>query len=128
MQVFCAGIAQGEGDVLRCLADKADELSHSCKKALTQMKQAFTAGAADCNPDVEKFCASVPHTGGRVLQCLKKHHKDLSAPCSTLLTKLFSSAGGSAPAAPAAAAPAAPAAPPPAAPPPAAPPPAAPPK
>jgi hypothetical protein len=114
VQAFCPGVPQGEGDVLRCLADKSDELSSTCKKHLNEIKKMFVTGSADCSADVDKFCADVPHAGGRVVQCLRKHTKDLTPTCSALINKLFMAASGTpaaaaAPAAPAGAPAAAPA-------------------
>jgi len=88
IEALCKGIKPGEGDVLRCLADKSGELSSACKKRLEQLKKDFLSSAADCEPDVQSFCATVPHTGGRMAQCLKRHEKELSAPCRALQAKL----------------------------------------
>ena len=88
IEALCKGVKPGEGDVLRCLADKSAELSSACKGRLDQLKKDFLASAADCEPDVQAFCATVPHSGGRVLQCLKRHEKELSAPCRALQAKL----------------------------------------
>jgi hypothetical protein len=52
------------------------------------LKKDFLASAADCEPDVQAFCATVPHSGGRIMQCLKRHEKELSAPCRALQAKL----------------------------------------
>jgi len=92
IEAFCKGIKPGEGDILRCLADKSGELSSACKERLDQLKKDFLASAADCEPDVQAFCATVPHTGGRLLQCLKRHEKEVSAPCRALQTKLKNTA------------------------------------
>jgi len=88
IEAFCKGIKPGEGDILRCLADKSGELSSACKGRLEQLKKDFLASAADCEPDVQAFCATVPRSGGRLVQCLKKHEKELSSPCRTLQAKL----------------------------------------
>src|SRR6267142_6540733 len=88
IEAFCKGIKPGEGDILRCLADKSGELSSACKGRLEQLKKDFLASAADCEPDVQAFCATVPHSGGRIMQCLKRHEKELSAPCRALQAKL----------------------------------------
>jgi pyruvate dehydrogenase E2 component (dihydrolipoamide acetyltransferase) len=88
VEVFCKGVKGGEGDILRCLGDKSGEISSACKGRLDRLKKDFLASAADCEPDVQAFCATVPHSGGRVMQCLKKHEKELSAPCRALQGKL----------------------------------------
>ena len=101
IEALCKGVKPGEGDVLRCLADKSAELSSACKGRLDQLKKDFLASAADCEPDVQAFCATVPHSGGRVLQCLKRHEKELSVPCRALQAKLKETAHAGHAAAPA---------------------------
>jgi len=34
-----------------------------------------------CAEDVEKFCKDVQPGGGRLVECLKQHEKELSGPC-----------------------------------------------
>jgi pyruvate dehydrogenase E2 component (dihydrolipoamide acetyltransferase) len=108
--MFCKDVTPGGGAILACLGDKSGKLSHACKSRLETLKKDYLASAADCEPDIEKFCATVPHAGGKVMACLKKHAKDLSAPCVALAARLKETAlapHGSAAAAAAAAAPAA---------------------
>ncbi len=95
--------------MLRCLGDNADSLSNNCKKHLTQLKKDYLASAADCDADTQKFCGSVPHTGGRLAQCLLKHTKELSPSCSALKAKLLAPKAAAAPAGAAPTPPAAPA-------------------
>jgi hypothetical protein len=48
------------------------------------------ASAADrgsCSKDIAKFCKDVKPGGGRILDCLKQHEKDLSAACKEQVTK-----------------------------------------
>lgn len=87
-EAFCDGIPQGQGDVLRCLVGKSDQLSVTCKAKLQQIKKDFLAGADACDADIQAFCASVPKTGGRIAQCLMSKKKDLSNNCRDLITKL----------------------------------------
>ncbi len=50
--------------------------------------------AADppCVADIQKLCANVPATGGKIQACLKSHEKDLSADCKTHVDGLRKSA------------------------------------
>jgi hypothetical protein len=45
--------------------------------------QAASAATDDrpCRADIEKFCADVKPGGGRVAECLRKHHTELSPAC-----------------------------------------------
>ena len=107
---FCKDVTPGGGAILACLGDKSGKLSHACKSRMETLKKDYLASAADCEPDIEKFCATVPHAGGKVMACLKKHAKELSAPCVALAARLKETAlapHGGAAAAAAAAAPAA---------------------
>jgi hypothetical protein len=88
LEAFCDGIAPGQGDQLRCLVGKQDQLSNACKAKLQQLKKDLLAGSDACDGDVDAFCATVPKTGGRIVQCLLGHKKDLSKTCSELFTKL----------------------------------------
>ena len=41
-----------------------------------------------CKPDVEKFCKGIPMGGGKLLECLKAHGKEISVGCAQALQKL----------------------------------------
>ncbi|MGE3154103.1 MAG: cysteine rich repeat-containing protein [Nitrospiraceae bacterium] len=40
-----------------------------------------------CGDDVKRFCQEVKPGGGRIVQCLEEHAKDLSQDCSKLMEK-----------------------------------------
>ncbi len=46
----------------------------------------------DCHPDYEKFCSSVEHGDGRVVECLKQHQAQLSPACATDMKAMVSKA------------------------------------
>lgn len=53
---------------------------------LPSMAQAQTqAEMAACKPDYQKYCAGVEPGGGRILQCLAKHLKNLSPDCQKVV-------------------------------------------
>lgn len=57
-----------------------------CLIALSSMAFAQTeAEMAACKPDYQKFCAGVEPGGGRILQCLAKHLKQLSPDCQKVV-------------------------------------------
>ncbi len=41
-----------------------------------------------CKPDIERLCAGIQPGGGRLLQCLKAHPKEISVGCGQALQKL----------------------------------------
>ena len=43
--------------------------------------------AKNCQAEIAKYCADVPHGNGQVPVCLKKHDKDLSATCKAALAR-----------------------------------------
>jgi len=40
-----------------------------------------------CGADIKKFCANIEHGGGRIVQCLEQHQKEVSQACNQLLEK-----------------------------------------
>jgi hypothetical protein len=40
-----------------------------------------------CEADVKQFCSNVTPGGGRILQCLEEHAKEVSSQCSQILEK-----------------------------------------
>lgn len=46
-----------------------------------------------CGEDVKKFCPHVEPGGGRIVQCLEQHQKDVSQACSQLLNRAESQQG-----------------------------------
>lgn len=54
--------------------------SDAHKRGREMIKQA-------CGDDVKRFCQEVKPGGGRIVQCLEEHAKDLSQDCSKLMEK-----------------------------------------
>jgi len=63
---------------------------------LAALLAAAAAGAAEpplvkelepCRPDVGKFCPAVKPGGGRIVECLQRHEKQLSAACTRGMTQ-----------------------------------------
>ena len=89
---FCKEVTPGEGRVLACLYAFEDKLSSRCEYALydasAQLQHAVATlsyGANECKADLEKHCAKVEAGGGRLMECLKKNEKDLTARCKTAM-------------------------------------------
>ena len=92
IEQFCAKVTPGQGRVLACLYSHGDKLSAKCEYALydaaVQLERAVAAlsyVANECDADLEKFCQSVAPGEGRLLQCLEKNEKNVSARCNNAL-------------------------------------------
>lgn len=57
-----------------------------CLITMSSLAAAQTeAEMAACKPDYQKFCAGVEPGGGRIIQCLSKHLKQLSPDCQKVV-------------------------------------------
>jgi hypothetical protein len=70
----------------RAIEDKEGRVMVSVRKFMVAGAVAalFTTAEAQqgaCKPDVEKFCKDVQPGEGKMMQCLKQHQSELSAPC-----------------------------------------------
>ena len=88
IEKYCAQVTPGEGRVLACLYAHEDKLSGKCEYALydaaVQLERAVAAlsyVANECDADLEKYCESIEHGKGRLLDCLEKHDKKISGRC-----------------------------------------------
>jgi len=88
IEKYCAQVTPGQGRVLACLYAHEDKLSSKCEYALydaaVQLERAVSAlsyVANECDEDLDKYCASIEPGKGRLLDCLKKHDKQVSKRC-----------------------------------------------
>jgi len=49
--------------------------------------------ANPCEPDVKQYCSDVEPGGGRIMNCLQDHYKDVSQDCYDTLSKKMSGPG-----------------------------------
>jgi hypothetical protein len=56
------------------------------RKGMHKMQEA-------CGADIKQFCSAVNPGGGRIVQCLEEHQKQVSPGCNQLLTKHESQKG-----------------------------------
>jgi len=80
IEALCPNIQAGGGRIYRCLAEKEQELSRSCRKRLTELRS--TGG--ECKDDIDKYCADAPLAQGRLAKCLSEHLDQLSEGCRAL--------------------------------------------
>ena len=77
-----------------CLLDHQQDISDACYDKLKQRLSKQSAGNPDgaparkaCKQDAEEFCKGIQPGGGRIVNCLKDHQKELSDACYDQLSK-----------------------------------------
>ena len=88
LDTYCKEVTPGEGRLLACLYAYEDKLSGKCEYALydaaVQLERALTAlsyVANECRDDLQKFCANIMPGEGRLMACMDKNEKQISARC-----------------------------------------------
>jgi hypothetical protein len=95
IQKFCQNVPSGENRIIDCLNGHYDELRSACQSLLKKPANAPTptsapdasGTAAACKTDVSSFCKGVAPGGGRIIDCLVDHQKDISDGCYAVLKK-----------------------------------------
>lgn len=89
LETFCQDVTPGEGRGVACLYAHSDKLSTPCLTALYQAKGEFKNAidnvnvfVEDCREDILAECSKVAIGEGRILACLEKNKKKISAKCS----------------------------------------------
>jgi hypothetical protein len=88
---------QSQGDqkaAMDCLLDHQQDISDACYDKLKQRLSKQSGGNPDggparkaCKQDAEAFCKGIQPGGGRIVNCLKDHQKELSDACYEQLSK-----------------------------------------
>lgn len=91
-ETYCKDVTPGEGRLLACLYAYGDKLSGRCEYALydaaAQLERAVAAltyVANECRDDLKAYCSSVKPGEGRLLDCINKNEKKISARCKQAL-------------------------------------------
>ena len=89
LETYCQNVIPGEGRGLACIYAHSDKLSRKCESALYDSVKEFqtavqklNAFAGACRADIEKLCSKVAIGEGRILTCLEKNKKEVSANCN----------------------------------------------
>jgi hypothetical protein len=92
LKTYCKDVTPGEGRVVACLYAFSDKLSPQCEYALydaaAQLERAVTElayVANECRDDLAAYCSDVKVGKGRILACLEKNKKKVSARCNDAL-------------------------------------------
>ena len=86
IDTYCKDVTPGQGRMLACLYARSDKLSGKCEYALydaaAQLERAVAALSYvvnECAADLDQFCQDVPAGNGRLMDCLEKNDKKVSA-------------------------------------------------
>ncbi|MGZ8218340.1 cysteine rich repeat-containing protein [Methylomagnum sp.] len=89
---YCKDVTPGDNRLLACIYAHEDKLTGRCEYALfdaaSQLQHAVASlsyAAAECDDDLEKYCANVEVGEGRLLACLDKHDREVSGRCKQAL-------------------------------------------
>lgn len=85
-------INSGKGEIMSCLRSKLADLTTRCRVMLRteQLEKSENIKlnpkiASACVPDVDLWCSDVSPGQGKVLECLKKHFRQLIPPCAAAI-------------------------------------------
>jgi hypothetical protein len=81
---LCPDAKPGSGAIRKCLEEHRDQLSEACRQRISQSRgrrQGYPPRFQGCEADLDKYCKETPPGGGRLLNCLREHEKDLSEEC-----------------------------------------------
>lgn len=93
LEKLCDGIPLGGGRRKRCFEDNTSRLSPACRQQVEErtvkVNRAMQHFKVACEADIKQWCRLVESGGGRVLQCLKQHYKQVSDRCYQALVDLL---------------------------------------
>ena len=95
LETYCKDVTPGDGRILACLYAHGDKLSGKCEYALydaaAQLERAVAALAYvvnECADDLAQHCSAVAAGEGRLLECIEKNDKNVSARCKDAMKEV----------------------------------------
>lgn len=89
LEKLCQDVPPGSGRRRQCFQDNVGNLSPACQVKLQakafRVRESTQQIKAACRSDAKRLCPKVPLAGGRILQCLEDHAKELSDGCDAAL-------------------------------------------
>jgi hypothetical protein len=82
-ETFCKDVQRGEGRVVRCLEEHAQQLSPGCRQEMTAMQSKMKGFAESCKDDIAAYCKDIKPGEGRIVRCLRDHEQEISSPCKS---------------------------------------------
>ncbi len=87
-QKYCPAQSGKDPRKYYCLNQVYTQLSNGCKAAVKKMNEVPPEDfQEECRADYNKFCAQEVPGGGRIVECLKEHSKEVSFECRKIITK-----------------------------------------
>ncbi|QJD29166.1 cysteine rich repeat-containing protein [Methylococcus geothermalis] len=94
---YCKNLRIGGGRIQNCLKEHKAQLSPACQSGLEASLARHREIQAACGADVERLCKDVRPGKGRVANCLKEHHRQVSSACKDVLAAARKAGGRSKP-------------------------------
>lgn len=82
---YCKNLGLGGGRIQNCLKEHDAQLSPACRSGLESALARHREIQAACGADVERLCKEVRPGKGRVANCLREHHRQVSSACKETL-------------------------------------------
>ncbi len=85
-ETYCANVEPGEGKMMKCMEEHADQLSAECKAFRAQAKEGMKEVVAACQGDAEKLCAGKKKKA--LIRCLRQNRSQLSEGCKSEIKEM----------------------------------------
>lgn len=86
--LYCPGVEQRQGPILKCLARHRDEIAEECRSLIDNFEAKLKRYKEACKPDMARLCPNVPATGGALLLCMGQHRSEASVECQEALDQV----------------------------------------
>ncbi len=86
VEKFCKDVKPGGGAIIRCLKEKEDQLSQSCKDHHAKMKEHRKDMKEACHADAEKLCSD--QKGKERMKCMHENKDKLSEACKKEVSEM----------------------------------------
>jgi Golgi apparatus protein 1 len=84
---MCQGIEPGDGRIVSCLRARWGDLSQACRDRLDQAASKAEVQLLVCEPDLFRFCSTVPAKRDATLACLAANMASLTADCRDVVQR-----------------------------------------
>lgn len=81
IEKYCKDVKPCEGRLIDCLKEHESKLSDECKAKIGELTKRLGDMQQACSADIKEFCGDIKPGEGRILECLRGHSGELSAPC-----------------------------------------------
>ena len=82
---FCQAVPRGKGRVLNCLSRHWNDLSSTCRDAVSRVAERVRKFNDSCAADAARLCQGIEPGEGRIFACLKFQERAVSSRCAAAL-------------------------------------------